>query len=61
MPLETLEAYCDHGKPAPRLEANLEQASWVMSELSEVGIDIEDVTKALENDESRNLLNLSTN
>ena len=50
MPLETLEAYCDHGEPAPRLEADLEQASWVMSELSEVGIDIKKVTKALEND-----------
>ncbi|MGA3013634.1 MAG: transaldolase [Bacteroidales bacterium] len=50
MPLETLEAYCDHGEPAPRLEVDLEQASWVMSELSEVGIDIKKVTKALEND-----------
>jgi transaldolase len=50
IPLETLEAYRDHGDPSSRLEVDLEQASWVMSELSEVGIDIKKVTKALEND-----------
>jgi transaldolase len=50
IPLETLEAYRDHGEPAPRLELDLEQASWVLSELSEVGIDIKRVTRKLEND-----------
>jgi transaldolase len=50
IPIETLDAYRDHGEPAPRLEVDLEQASWVMSELSEVGIDVERVTKTLEND-----------
>jgi len=50
IPLETLEAYRDHGDPSSRLEVDLEQASWVLSELSEVGIDIKKVTKALEND-----------
>jgi transaldolase len=50
MPLKTLEEYRDHGDPASRLEVDLEQASWVLSELSEVGIDIKKVTKALEND-----------
>lgn len=49
IPPETLEAYRDHGDPAPRLEVDLEQASWVLSELSEVGIDIRKVTKTLEN------------
>ena len=50
MPIETLEAYRDHGDPASRLEVDLEQASWVMSELSEVGIDIKTITDTLEND-----------
>jgi transaldolase len=50
IPIETLDAYRDHGEPAPRLEVDLEQASWVMSELSEVGINVERVTKTLEND-----------
>jgi transaldolase len=50
MPLEILEAYRDHGDPASRLEAGLEQASWVFSELSEVGIDIKKITETLEND-----------
>ncbi len=50
VPPETLEAYRDHGDPASRLEADIEQASWVMSELSEVGIDIKKITKKLENE-----------
>jgi len=50
IPLETLEAYRNHGDPSLRLESNLDQASWVMSELSEVGIDIKKITKKLEND-----------
>jgi transaldolase len=50
IPLETLEAYRDHGDPSSRLEVDLEQASWVMSELSEVGIDIKKITKTLEKD-----------
>jgi transaldolase len=50
MPIETLKAYRDHGDPSSRLEVDLEQASWVLSELSEVGIDLNNVTKALEND-----------
>ena len=50
IPLETLEAYRDHGNPSPQLEADLEQASWVLSELSEVGIDIRNITEKLESD-----------
>jgi transaldolase len=49
IPLETFKAYLDHGDPSPRLEAGLEQASWVFTELSEVGIDLKKVIKALEN------------
>ena len=50
IPLETLEAYRDHGDPSLRLESNVEQAYEVMSELHEVGIDINKVTKKLEDD-----------
>jgi transaldolase len=50
IPLETLEAYRDHGNPFPQLAADLERASWVLSELSEVGIDIKNITEKLEND-----------
>jgi transaldolase len=50
LPRETLEAYRDHGNPASRLEDDIDQASWVFSELSEVGIDIKKVTEELENE-----------
>jgi transaldolase len=45
IPLQTLEAYRDHGEPVSLLKENVEQASWVLSELSEVGIDFNEVTK----------------
>jgi len=50
IPLPTLEAYRDHGDPANRLEVDVEQASWVLSELSEIGIDLNSITEELEND-----------
>jgi transaldolase len=56
IPLETLEAYRKHGDPSLQLESNVEQASWVMSELSEVGIDIKKITKKLENDGIKNFI-----
>ncbi len=50
IPLETLVAYRDHGDPSPQLDVNVEQASLVMSELTEVGIDIKKITRKLENE-----------
>ena len=50
IPLETLEAYLDHGKPANSLDDHLEKASWVLSELSEMKINLKDVTAKLESD-----------
>jgi len=47
IPLKTLEAYRDHGEPVSLLEENVEQASWVLSELSEVGIDFNEITNKL--------------
>ena len=50
IPLETLEAYRDHGKPQSRLDDHLERASWVLSELPELGINLKTITTKLEND-----------
>jgi transaldolase len=50
IPPETLNAYRKHGKPALRLKNHIKRACWVMSELIEMGIDIDSITKKLEND-----------
>ena len=48
LPLETIEAYRDHGLPAIRLETELEFASDVLTGLAEVGLDLDELTKQLE-------------
>lgn len=48
IPLETLEAYRDHGTPASRLEDNLETAERIMERINDAGIDMGAVTKQLE-------------
>jgi transaldolase len=48
LPQETLDAYRDHGHPAPRLEEDLSEADWVLRTLPELGIDIDRITKQLE-------------
>ncbi len=48
VPQATLDAYRDHGDPAPRLEEDLERARWVIEKLSELGIDLQRVTQKLE-------------
>jgi len=50
IPLETLEAYRDHGEPKSLLKKNIDQASWVLSELSEIRIDLNKVTRKLEDE-----------
>jgi transaldolase len=50
MPLETLNAYRDHGHPAARLEEKVAEAYAVLDKLSEVGIDLEQVTQQLEDE-----------
>jgi transaldolase len=47
LPQETLDAYRDHGHPAPRLEEDLSEAQWVLQTLPELGIDIDRVTGQL--------------
>ncbi|MBI4772987.1 MAG: transaldolase [Deltaproteobacteria bacterium] len=50
LPQETLNAYRDHGNPAPRLEDDLEAAGEVLERLSDLGIDIDQVTRQLEDE-----------
>lgn len=48
--VETFDAYRDHGAPKTRLEQNVERAAWVLGSLSELGIDIDQVTQQLEDE-----------
>jgi transaldolase/glucose-6-phosphate isomerase len=50
IPEETLNAYRDHGDPASRLEDDLDLAHEVLDGLSEVDIDIDQVTQQLEDE-----------
>jgi transaldolase len=50
MPMETIDAYRDHGDPKPRLEDDVDQADWILSELSGLGIDIDAATQKLEDE-----------
>ena len=48
LPIETLNAYRDHGQPAFRLNEDLEKYREVLEQLREVGIDLDAVTHQLE-------------
>lgn len=48
VPLETLAAYRDHGRPQPRLEQGRQQAVRVLDRLGELGVDLKAVTRQLE-------------
>ena len=50
LPLETLDAYRDHGNPEPRLETGTNRAHEVLSQLPELGIDMKAVTRQLEDE-----------
>jgi transaldolase len=49
-PMETLDAYRDHGDPKARLEQEVEESRLVLERLPELGISIDDVTRQLENE-----------
>jgi transaldolase len=49
-PLETLDAYRDHGDPKARLEQDVEAARSVLERLPKLGIDIDQVTQRLEDE-----------
>lgn len=48
MPLETLEAYRDHGDPQPRLAEGLDEADAVLARLAELGLDVAGAATQLE-------------
>ena len=48
MPLETVEAFQDHGEVARTLDEGLEEAHAVFDRLAAVGVDYDDVTATLE-------------
>ena len=50
MPLETLNAYRDHGNPSPRLEEHVGEATGLLGRLSGLGIDLDKVTQQLEDE-----------
>jgi transaldolase len=50
IPLETLTAYRDHGKPASRLANDAVKASETLRRLCDVGIDLDVVTQQLEDE-----------
>ena len=50
IPLETLAAYRDRGKPASRLTSEAVKASGTLRRLCEVGIDLDAATQQLENE-----------
>jgi transaldolase len=47
VPLETLDAYRDHGHPAPHLSDDLDQALWVLESLTQVEIDLNQINQQL--------------
>ena len=50
LPLETLEAYRDHGNPKLELGQGIEEAHWRFEQLPKLGISIDNITQQLEED-----------
>lgn len=50
LPIETIDAFRDHGKAAETLTAHPDDAAKTMEELKDKGIDIDKITKKLENE-----------
>lgn len=50
MPMKTLDAYRDHGRPKARLEEDVEMASLILQRLPELGIDMGRITQQLEDE-----------
>lgn len=47
IPMETLDAYRDHGDPKLLLEQDIDEANWVFEQLPTLGFDIDKVTEQL--------------
>jgi len=50
LPVETLEAYRDHGDPAPRLTDDVDRAASYLQRLPELGLDLNHATQQLEDE-----------
>lgn len=50
VPLDTLEAFRDHGKAADRLQQGMDKANDVLDRIKEKGINIDDITQKLEDE-----------
>ncbi|MDR6942310.1 transaldolase [Mucilaginibacter pocheonensis] len=50
VPLETIDAFRDHGIAANTLEGGLEQATQTLAKLKELGIDLDAITQQLEDE-----------
>lgn len=50
LPMETIDAFRDHGKAAATLTENIEEANKTMDELKNKGIDIDKITQKLEDE-----------
>ena len=50
IPLETLEAFNDHGKPGNNLESDMDKATSVLAQINARGIDINIITQKLEDE-----------
>jgi len=56
LPKETMDAYRDHGNPAPRLEEDLKKAAEMFHKLRELHIDIDEQTRQLEEEGIRKFI-----
>jgi transaldolase len=50
VPVETLNAFRDHGNPEDSLEHDTQLSGWVLERLPELGIDIDKITRQLEDE-----------
>jgi transaldolase len=50
IPLETINAYREHGKPASRLEEGIQEAYRVLETLPQAGLDLDALTQELEDE-----------
>jgi transaldolase/transaldolase/glucose-6-phosphate isomerase len=50
MPVETMNAYRDHGNPANRISEGLSDAIKLLDDLASAGIDLEAATRQLESE-----------
>jgi transaldolase/transaldolase/glucose-6-phosphate isomerase len=53
VPMQTLDAFRDHGKPSSRLEKKMDKAQFVLQQLNEIGIDLKSITSKIREGRNR--------